>query len=68
MPPLEAIRTGMGFDEAGRWHEAKILYMPPRRRDGDPLAPARGAIYGLLASGALWTLILLSVHILHSLL
>jgi hypothetical protein len=68
MPPTEAIHTGMGFDEAGCWHQAKVLYMPARRSDGDLLAPARGAIYGLLASGALWALILGAVHILHKLL
>jgi hypothetical protein len=66
--PVEAVRNGMGFDEAGRWHEAKVLHMPAARRDDDPLAPARGVIYGLLASSALWALLLLAVHILHRLL
>jgi hypothetical protein len=67
MTPLEAIRSGVGFDEAGRWHKPKVLYMPARRRDDDPLAPARGAIYGLLASGVLWMILLLAVRILRSL-
>ena len=68
MPPFEAVRNGMGFDAAGRWHETKVIYMPAPRGDDDPLAPARGAIYGLLASGALWMLLLLAVHFLRSLL
>lgn len=68
MPPIEAVRNGMGFDQAGRWHRAKVLYMPPRRRDDDPIAPARGAIYGLLASGVLWMLLVLAVRLVRSLL
>jgi hypothetical protein len=54
MTPVEAVRNGMGFDEVGRWHEAKVIRMPAPRRDDDPLAPARGAIYGLLAGSVLW--------------
>jgi hypothetical protein len=67
MSPTEAIRNGVGFDEVGRWHHPKVLYMSARRRDDDPLAPARGAIYGLLASGALWLGLILAVHFLDSL-
>jgi hypothetical protein len=66
--PIDAIRSGMGYDEAGRWHEPRVLYMPPPRRADDLLAPARGAILGLLASSVLWLLVLLAVHILHSIL
>jgi hypothetical protein len=66
--PLDAVRNGMGFDEAGVWHEAKVLHMPARRRsDDDPIAPARGAIYGLLASGVLWFLLFLAIRIFRSL-
>jgi hypothetical protein len=64
--PIDAIRNGMGFDEAGHWHEAKVLQMPSRRRNGDPLAPARGAILGLLAGSALWLLLFLVIHIVRS--
>lgn len=53
--PIEAITTGMGFDEAGRWHDARaIRFMPAPRPDDDLMAPARGAIYGLLGGGFLW--------------
>jgi hypothetical protein len=65
--PIDAVRNGMGFDEAGIWHEAKVLRMPAPRRDDDPLAPARGAIYGLLASSVLWLLVFLLIHIFRSL-
>jgi hypothetical protein len=68
MTPVEAIRSGAGFDQAGRWHRPRVLYMPARRRDDDPMAPARGAIYGLLASGFLWMVLFLAVRILRSLL
>ncbi|HTV14601.1 MAG TPA: hypothetical protein VME68_07795 [Acidobacteriaceae bacterium] len=68
MPPIDAVRNGMGFDEAGHWHKAKVLYMPASRRDDDPLASARGAIYGLLISSALWLVLLLAVRILRSVL
>lgn len=68
MPPTEAVRHGMGFDRAGRWHRARVIYMPVRRREENPLAPARGAIYGLLASGVLWVLLLLAVRLVRNLL
>jgi hypothetical protein len=66
--PIDAVRNGMGFDQAGRWHRAKVIHMPAPRRDDDPLAPARGAIYGLLASAVLWAFVLLAVHIVRSIL
>jgi hypothetical protein len=68
LTPLEAVRHGMGFDETGRWHRAKVLHMPAPRSDNDPMAPARGAIYGVLASGVLWIMIFLAVRILRSVL
>jgi hypothetical protein len=67
MPPIEAVRHGMGFDHAGRWHKARVIYMPGRPREENPLAPARGAIYGLLASGVLWVLLILAVRLLRTL-
>lgn len=54
MTPIDAIATGMGFDETGRWHEARIGFMPAPRPDDDLMAPARGAICGLLGGGVLW--------------
>lgn len=52
--PIDAVRSGMGFDQAGRWHNARAGDIPARRRDDDPMDPARGAILGLVASGAMW--------------
>lgn len=54
--PVDAVRSGMGFDEAGRWHRAKPRLVRVSRKygDADPLAPARGAIYGLAAGAVLW--------------
>jgi hypothetical protein len=66
--PIEAVRTGMGFDEAGRWHQANVRYMPARRTAGDPLTTARGLIWGLLASSVLWVSIFLVARVLFHLL
>lgn len=52
--PIDAITTGMGFDETGRWHEARTRFMSAPRPNDDLMAPARGAIYGLLGGGFLW--------------
>lgn len=52
--PIDAVRSGMGFDAAGRWHQANARYIPAPRRDNDPLDPARGIVNGLLVSGAMW--------------
>ncbi|MGC2618124.1 MAG: hypothetical protein WA414_03730 [Acidobacteriaceae bacterium] len=53
--PIDAITTGMGFDEAGRWHDARTFrFRPAPRQDDDLMAPARGAIYGILGGGILW--------------
>jgi hypothetical protein len=64
--PIEAVRNGMGFDEAGRWHQPKVVSMPAPRREDDPLATARGVICGLLISGALWLLLFIGVRMLRS--
>jgi hypothetical protein len=63
--PIEAVRNGMGFDEAGRWHQHKVVSMPAPRREDDPLSTARGVIYGLLISGALWLLLFIGVRTLR---
>ncbi len=54
--PIDAVRSGMGFDAAGHWHQAKPRFRPAQYTgtDEDPLAPARGATFGLLMSAALW--------------
>jgi hypothetical protein len=60
--PIDAVRSGMGFDAAGRWHRARAGYIPARRREGDPLDPARGIVTGLLLSGAMWVGIIAAVR------
>jgi hypothetical protein len=66
--PIEAVRRGMGFDEAGRWHEARARYMPARKDAGDPLATARGVMAGLLISAFMWIAIIVVVRALFLLL
>lgn len=65
--PIDAVRSGMGFDAAGRWHKAKAGYIPARRRYDDPLNPARGIVAGLLVSGAMWVGIIAGVRALMQL-
>jgi hypothetical protein len=52
--PIEAVRRGMGFDEAGQWHEARARYVPARNHVDDPMSTARGMMLGLLISASLW--------------
>lgn len=54
--PVDAVRGGMGFDEAGRWHQAKprVVRVSRLYGDTDPLAPARGILYGLAGGAAMW--------------
>jgi len=54
--PIEAFRYGVGIDAAGQWHETKADYKPEQERDAEVelMAPARGAVWGLLASAILW--------------
>jgi len=57
MTPVDAVRCGMGFDRAGRWHRAKPwLVSVNSRKNGyeDPLAPVRGLAWGVLGGLALW--------------
>lgn len=60
--PIDAVRSGMGFDHAGRWHKARIGYIPARRNGDDPTYPAVGAVLGLLVSGTLWVGIIAGVR------
>ena len=54
--PIEAFRYGVGTDAAGQWHETKADYKPDQERDAEIelMAPARGAVWGLVASAILW--------------
>jgi hypothetical protein len=54
--PIDAFRYSVGFDAAGQWHEAKADYQPEQEREAEIelIAPARGAVWGLLASAVLW--------------
>jgi hypothetical protein len=52
--PIDAVRYGAEFDAA--WPESIADFVPEeeRRQAAEVMAPARGAICGLLLSGALW--------------
>lgn len=54
--PIDAVQYGAGFDATGVWHEAAAEYLPTEEREAELeiMAPARGAVYGLLLSGILW--------------
>jgi hypothetical protein len=55
--PIDAVRSGMGFDEAGHWHRARLAWAAAdraQRDEDDPAAPVRGIFYGLVISAALW--------------
>jgi hypothetical protein len=56
MTPVDAVRSGMGFDKAGHWHRAKprVIRFSGRYGDADALAPVRGALYGMLGGALLW--------------
>jgi hypothetical protein len=66
--PIDAVSYGIGFDEAGSWHEPRPAVMPARIRDEDPLNASRGLLLGLAISGALWTGIIVAGHTLLTLL
>ncbi len=53
--PIDAIRYGAGLDALGRWHE-ETEYRPTDAEEAerDMMAPARGAVRGLLLSGLMW--------------
>lgn len=67
--PINVIRSGMGFDQTGHWHEARASFQPASHRAGeeDPIAPARGAIFGLLISGAAWFAVIATIRTVSSL-
>ena len=54
--PINAVRYGAGFDAAGQWHEAKAdrVRAEDRLARSADLAPARGAVIGLVLSSAIW--------------
>lgn len=60
--PIDAVRCGMGYDEAGHWHKANLrrVQVWDDERE-DPLAPMTGLLWGALASGALWAVLILAV-------
>jgi hypothetical protein len=51
---VEEIWSGWGYDSAGRWHRGAAELVPTRKisllTENDPLAPARGSLWGLLSS------------------
>ena len=51
---IDVIRYGAGYDAAGNWHEAKADYVAPQEQEQERaiMAPARGAIWGLVLSGS----------------
>lgn len=58
--PVDAVRSGMGFDASGHWHRPKPRLVRVSRKygDADPLAASRGAIYGVIAGAALWVVLI----------
>jgi hypothetical protein len=53
---IDVIRYGAGYDAAGHWHEAKADCVSQQEQEAERgiMAPARGAIWGLVLSGVLW--------------
>jgi hypothetical protein len=54
--PIDAVRYGAGFDTTGRWHEAEAEFVSfeQQRQAAEVMAPARGAVCGLLFSAMMW--------------
>jgi hypothetical protein len=52
--PIDAVRYGAGFDAAGRWHEAEFVSLEEQRKAAEIMAPARGAMCGLLFGAMMW--------------
>ena len=52
--PIDAVHYGAGFDTTGRWHEARADELRQEEPSMVVMAPARGAIYGLLVSAVMW--------------
>jgi len=53
---IDAVRYGANVVPSSDWHEvvAESMAEQARQTDAAVFAPARGAAYGLLLSGALW--------------
>lgn len=68
--PIEAIRGGMGFDAAGRWHEARTIRWSAGRWNSpeNEGSPARGAVLGVVLGGLLWVGLIAGVRALLHLL
>lgn len=60
--PIDAVRSGMGFDHVGCWHKARTGYIPARRWSDEPVYPGRGVVLSLLVSGTLWVGIIAGVR------
>ena len=62
--PIDVFRPGAGLNDIQNWREAHARFTTARRKFGeeDPIAPARGAILGLLMSSALWAGLLITGH------
>lgn len=54
MTSTDAVRYGTGFEETGRLHVAAADSLSVSCPDEDALSPARGILWGILASGFLW--------------
>ena len=63
---IEGVRYGTEVtaeaERAGRWHEAGPWTRRAKREAENCLAPARGAIWGLMFSGVLWFGIIFGVR------
>jgi hypothetical protein len=53
---IDAMRYGAGYDAAGHWHEGRADSRSAAELEEDEklIAPARGAICGILLGGILW--------------
>ena len=62
--PTDVFRSGAGLNDIQNWREPHTRFTPARRKFGeeDPIAPARGAMLGLLMSSALWAGLLIAAH------
>ena len=58
---VEKIQHGWGYDGSGRWHRGIVEVGTIRKRvevdRNDPLASARGVMWGLLFSAVFWLLV-----------
>ncbi len=60
---IDVVRYGAGFDAAGQWHEVRDDDRgPTTQREKELIAPARGAVCGLLAGSLLWVCLVAAVR------